>query len=213
MKDIAIFGAGGFGREVACLIKIINEHNPTWNLIGFFDDGVAKGTRNEYGPILGGMNELNEWNKPLSIVIAVGSPNTIHSIVKKIDNNRVEFPNIIAPSVTFLDKQSVTIGNGNIICSNCLLSCNVNIGDFNVLNGFIPIGHDTTIGNYNVFMPSVNISGGVLIGDCNFFGVQSVVLQYLKIGNNVRVGANSVMMRNGKDGILYMGNPAMKTQF
>lgn len=213
MKDIAIFGAGGFGREVACLINRINEHEPTWNLIGFFDDGVAKGTQNEYGTVLGGMDELNGWNEPLSIVIAVGSPNAIHSIVNKINNTHIEFPNIIAPSVTFLDKQAVTMGQGNIVCSNCLLSCNVNIGDFNVFNGFIPIGHDTTIGNYNVFMPSVNISGGVLIGDCNFFGVQSVVLQYLKIGNNVRVGANSVMMRNGKDGILYMGNPAMKTQF
>jgi len=32
MKDIAIYGAGGFGREVACLINKINEVNPTWNL-------------------------------------------------------------------------------------------------------------------------------------------------------------------------------------
>jgi hypothetical protein len=27
MKDIAIYGAGGFGREVACLIRIINKKN------------------------------------------------------------------------------------------------------------------------------------------------------------------------------------------
>ena len=38
MNNIAIYGAGGFGREVACLIKRINEKSPTWNLIGFFDD-------------------------------------------------------------------------------------------------------------------------------------------------------------------------------
>ena len=38
MKDIAIYGAGGFGREVACLIKRINEKAPTWNFIGFFDN-------------------------------------------------------------------------------------------------------------------------------------------------------------------------------
>ena len=39
MKNIAIYGAGGFGREVACLLNIINEKEPTWNLVGFFDDG------------------------------------------------------------------------------------------------------------------------------------------------------------------------------
>ena len=213
MKDIAIFGAGGLGRELACLINRINEHQATWNLIGFFDDGVNKGASNEYGTILGGMEELNNWATSLSVVIAVGSPNAIYSIINKINNPNIEFPNIVAPNVTFLDKQAVSIGKGNVICSNCLLSCNVSIGDFNIFNGYVPIGHDTAIGNYNVFMPSVNISGGVTIGDCNFFGVQSVVLQYIKIGNNVRVGANSVMMRHGKDGFLYMGNPAMKTQF
>jgi serine acetyltransferase len=69
------------------------------------------------------------------------------------------------------------------------------------------------MGNYNVVMPSVNISGAVKIGDCNFFGVQSVVLQCLKIGNDTRIGANSVIIRNTKDGNLYMGNPATKIKF
>ena len=41
MNDIAIYGAGGFGCEVACLIKRINEKEPTWNFIGFFYDNEA----------------------------------------------------------------------------------------------------------------------------------------------------------------------------
>ena len=46
MKDIAIYGAGGFGKEVACIINKINEKDHTWNIIGFFDDGVDKETTN-----------------------------------------------------------------------------------------------------------------------------------------------------------------------
>ena len=42
MKKIAIYGAGGFGREVACLLNKINEVEPTWDLVGFFDDGVTR---------------------------------------------------------------------------------------------------------------------------------------------------------------------------
>ena len=42
-KDIAIFGAGGFGREVLALIKEINRIEPQWNILGFFDDGLEKG--------------------------------------------------------------------------------------------------------------------------------------------------------------------------
>ena len=65
-------------------------------------------------------------------------------------------------------------------------------------------------GNYNVIMPNVNISGGVQIGDENMLGVKATVLQYLKIGNQVRLGANSLLMKNAKDGMLYIGNPAKK---
>ena len=58
MKDIAVFGAGGFGREVVCIINRINEDVPTWNFIGFFDDGVEKDTRiSHHGIVLGGLEE------------------------------------------------------------------------------------------------------------------------------------------------------------
>ena len=49
MRDIAIYGAGGLGREIACVLKKINMVTPTWNLLGFFDDGLEVGTKNEYG--------------------------------------------------------------------------------------------------------------------------------------------------------------------
>lgn len=213
MKDIAIYGAGGFGREVACLIKLINASlvGPKWYFVGFFDDNEElSGSTNEYGKVLGGMKTLNEWNTPLDIAIAVGNPQAVRNIAEGIINPLVNFPNIIAPSVILLDKDNVRIGKGNLLCSGCLVSCNVEIGDFNIFNGNIPIGHDTKIGNYNVIMPSCNISGGITMGDCNFMGVKSAILQYLKVGNNTRIGAGSVVMRHTKDGYLYIGTPAQK---
>lgn len=79
VKDIEIYGAGGFGREVACLINRINELEPTWNLVGFFDDDASlKGKQiSHYGPYLGGMDELNKWENPLAVVVAVGSPKAV----------------------------------------------------------------------------------------------------------------------------------------
>lgn len=213
MNDIVIYGAGGLGREVACLLNLINETAPKWNLVGFLDDDEKIwGSENKYGIILGGADWINRNSKPMAVVIAVGSPAAVRAITSKINNPYVDFPNIIAPSVTFLDKESVSLGKGNVICSSCLISCNVSMGDFNLLNGSIPIGHEAMIGSYNVIMPSTNISGGVVIGNGNFLGVKSTVLQYVKIGDDVRVGAGSVVMRNTKDGNLYMGNPATKVK-
>ena len=209
MKDIAIFGAGGFGREVACLIKRINEKEPTWNFIGFFDDNEAlKGTRNEYGEVLGGMKELNAWEKELCIVMSIGSPKVLKKIVDNITNEKVDFPNVIAPDVIFMDKDCISMGKGNIICTGCLLSCNTHIGNFNCLNDFVSIGHDTTIGDYNAFMTATRISGIVTIGQFNYFGVNCCVLQGLKIGNEVTIGAGSALMRRAKDGYTFLGVPA-----
>ena len=80
--------------------------------------------------------------------------------------------------------------------------------DFNLFNIGVGIGHDASLGSYNVLMPDVNISGGVESGNCNLFGVKSTVLQYLKVGNNTKIGAHSLLMRKAKDDGLYFGVPA-----
>ena len=208
MKKIAIYGAGGFGREVACLINKINEQSPEWELVGFFDDGIKKGTKNEYGLVIGGIDEVNRYSEKLAVVIAIASPKIVEKIVGNIISSKIYFPNIISPDVTFLDKGNMSIGKGNIISFNCVISCNVRIGDFNIFNWAITVGHDVLIENFNAFMPDVKISGEVTIGSKNFFGVNSTVLQQINIGNETIIGASSLVLRKTKDGMTYVGNPA-----
>ncbi|MBQ3946474.1 MAG: serine acetyltransferase [Alphaproteobacteria bacterium] len=215
MKDIAIFGAGGFGREVACLIKRINDKNPTWNLVGFFDDNPdLKGKMiSHYGPCLGGLDDLNAYDKLLCVTIPIGNPNIVKTIVENITNPNISFPNIIAPSFKILDPLTFKIGRGNIIQDSCSVTCDVSIGDFNVLNGSDILGHDDVIGDFNVLMPGVHLSGEVTVGQCNLFGVDSVVLQQVNIGSNVTLGAGSVLMTKPKDDHTYIGVPARKFDF
>ena len=211
MKPIAIYGAGGFGKEVACIINKINEKKPTWELLGFFDDGIDQGTFiSHFGKVLGNINNLNAWNAPIAIVFAIGQPKTTKLIVDKIQNPLIEYPNLIHPDVFFADPLSFKIGKGNVIVRACSFSCDVEIGDFNQFNSISALAHDVQVGSFNIFMPLSRISGGVQIGNLNLFGVGSVVLQYVKIGNDTRIGAGSYIVRNTKDGYLYFGNPARK---
>lgn len=208
MKDIVIFGAGGFGREVACLLNRINKQTSTWNLIGFIDDVKNVSDENKYGKVLGGIDFFNSYSQELHVVIAIGTPHRVASIVSKVHNQNIVFPNIYAPNLRFADSENVQIGMGNIFSWDCHVSCNVTIGDFNAFNGYITIGHDVTIGNFNSFMPGVRISGETNIGNENYFGVGSVILQRVKIGSDTVVGAGSVIIRKTKDGNTYLGNPA-----
>ena len=213
MKDIAIYGIGGYGGEIACLLNQINEIKPQWNLIGFFDDGVPLGTSIRYGAVLGNIDYLNSYEHTLSVIIAIATPLHLKIISEKITNPLIEFPNIIAPNVNIFDKEAFTIGRGNLISFGCRLSYNVNIGNFNLLNGAVSVGHNVNMGDFNVLQPSVRILGDCSVGNNNFFGVQSIVLQGVKIGCDTRIGVSSVVIRNTKDNSLYFGNPAKKMKF
>lgn len=213
MRDIVIYGAGGYGKEVACLILAINKIQNSWNLVGFIDDGLPIGESNKYGKVLGGIDFLNNLGKQLDVVMAIGNPAIQSNVAQRIINPNIEFPNIIAPDVLFMDLSMVTLGKGNIIGFRCIFSCYVKLGNFNLLNSDVFIGHDAIIGSFNIFNPSVRISGQVSIGDTNFFGVCSIVLQNKKVGNNTSISTNSVVMRNTQDNCSYMGNPAVKMRF
>ncbi len=215
IKKIAVYGAGGLGREVAGGIQRINSANKeNWEFIGFYDDNLEVGSQvSHYGSVLGGMNELNAVDEPLALAIAVGSPQIRKQIRERITNPNIYFPNLVAPSFKVLDPQTFKMGQGNIIQDSCSATCNVTVGDFNVFNGANVLGHDVVIGNFNVLMPSVHLSGAVEVGNCNLLGVDSVVLQMVKIGNNVTLGAGSVLMVKPKDGNTYIGVPAKRFDF
>lgn len=215
VKKIAIYGAGGLGREVAGGIQRINNAGKeNWELVGFYDDGIEKGTViSHYGTVLGGMDELNAIDEPVALAIAVGNPTSRKMIHDRISNSNIYFPNLIAPSFRILDPETFKIGEGNIIQDNCSVTCDVEIGDYNVFNGSNALGHDVKVGNFNVLMPGVRLSGVSSVGDCNMFGVDSVVLQKVKVGDHLTLGAGSVLMTKPKDGCTYIGVPAKKFDY
>lgn len=216
MKNIVIYGAGGFGKEVASLLKRINKVTPTWNLLGFVDDDIENkpiGSSNEYGVILGNSEYLNNISEPMSVILALGKPKHLKKAYEKITNPLIEFPNIVAPEATILDCDNFSMGKGNILCSFASMSCNVRLGDFNVFNNRCSVGHDATIGNFNTFMTASRISGSTKIGSLNFFGVSAIVLPELVIGTGVTIAAGAVLMKKTKDNTTYVGNPAKKFEF
>ncbi len=211
---IAIYGAGGFGKEVACLINRINRNGGEWQLIGFFDDTKHVGSAvSRYGNVLGGMDTLMKVDEPLAIAIAINDNKVVRRIRENITNDNVSFPNLIDPSLFMVDEQTFTIGEGNIIQNDCMISCDVVMGNFNLINDHVVVGHDNRIGDFNGLMPAAHLSGGITIGDNNLLGVASVVLQGMTIGNGVTLGANSVLMTQPRDNSTYLGVPAKRFDF
>ncbi len=214
MKDIAIYGAGGLGREVASVLDQLFPKDEPRNFIGFFDDNKHIGEQiSNYGKCLGGITELNSWPTNLEVALCFGDGHTSHTIVNKIRNPNISFPNLISRTFCVTDKETFKIGIGNIIHGGCVVTTNVEIGNFNLMNGDVVFGHDVHVGSFNTFMPASRISGEVTIGNGCLFGAMSFVKQQLRIGDNVRLGPLSPLLTNPKDNCLYIGNPAKKFNF
>lgn len=215
MKDIAIFGSGGLGRETAAsLNELVYDNLEGWNLIGFFDDTKPKGTKiSHYGEVLGGIKELNEWPAELDLAICVGYPKGRYKIANEITNPLILFPNLIHSSFYIGDKETFQIGKGNIIQWDCRVTTDTIIGNFNLLNGEVKFGHDQSIGDYNVFMNGTRVSGGGSIGDRNLFGTQSYVMEKLHVGSDITIGPLSALITKPKNGETYIGNPAKRFKY
>lgn len=213
INSIAIFGVGGFGREVLALIKDINSKTPIWNILGFFDDGHDKGEMINGYPILGNTEELNKWDTPISLAVSVGNPVVKKKIIENIDNPMVEFPTLIHPTVWIGDRDYVEVGKGCIICAGNLITTNIRLGDFVILNLGCTVGHDTIVNDYAAFMPSVNISGEVTVGEGVYVGTGAKIINQLEIGEYTIVGAGAVVSKSLPPHCTAVGVPAKPIKY
>lgn len=203
-KDIVIYGAGGLGREILCLIiKKLDE----WNPIGFVDDGVPEGKIINGIPVLPKLFLYQKHQKKLAVAIGIADPTmkmNIFAELKKITD--IYFPTLIAP--TAIVDESAELEEGCIISNFCLISIDVKLGQCVFLNTGSFIGHDASLGSFVTLMPTTSISGGVVINEKVLVGAQSFVLQGKSIGKNSVISAGSKVFSNVPDNVTVFGNPA-----
>lgn len=207
MKNIAIYGAGGLGRETALLIRQINANSKEWNLVGFYDDGMNKGEIVDRWLILGGITALNKIQEPLCVVISVADSKTRAAIVKKITNHKVDFPAIIHPSCQTGDELN-HFGRGCVLTAGTILTTGIELGEFVFINLLTTLGHDAVCGDFTTIMPGCSISGNVKIGEGTMIGTGARILQNLSIGKNCKVGAGAVVTQNFPENKTIIGVPA-----
>lgn len=213
MENIAIYGAGGFGREVLTLIEQINEQENKYNFIGFFDDGIKRGEIINGFPVLGGINVLNHWDERLALVLAIGSPMMKKSVFSRIRNSNLSYPSLIHPSTQICAAHYVELEDGCIVCAGCIITVNVVLHKFVILNLSCTVGHDTEIGEFSSFMPAVNISGEVVIGKDVYVGTGAKIINQLSIGDGTIVGAGAVVAKTLPPNCTAVGIPAKPIKF
>lgn len=213
MKNLIIFGASGFGREVAWLVERINNTEPTWNLLGFLDDNndIRNFDINGYR-VLGDTGDIRNYSDSY-FVCAVGASKTRERIINKMKMVQpdIRFATLVDPSVIL--SKSVDIGEGTIICAHSVLTVNIAIGVHVIINLDCTIGHDAVLSDYVTLYPSVNVSGTANIGRAVELGTGTQVIQGKSIGSNSIIGAGAVVVKDIPASCTAVGNPAKPISF
>lgn len=208
MKDIIIFGAGGFGREVAWLIERINKVEPTWNILGFMDDNdeIQGQVINGY-KVIGKSESINDYPDSY-YVCTIGASKVREKIITKLKsiNPDIRFATLIDPTVEM--SELVEIGEGSIICAQTIITVNITIGEHVIINLDCTIGHDSVLSDYVTLYPSVNVSGMTKIGYASELGTGMQIIQGKCVGERSIVGAGAVVVDDIPSDCTAVGCPA-----
>lgn len=213
MKDLIIFGASGFGREVAWVVERLNKVNLTWNLLGFMDDADdIQGTEINGYKVLGKTSDVGNYPDAY-YVVAVGASRTRERIVSnmKTVNPSIKFGTVIDPSVEM--SELVTIGEGTIICAHTIITVNIEIGSHVIINLDCTIGHDAVLQDFVTLYPSVNVSGITNIGYAAELGTGMQIIQGKTVGDYSIVGAGAVVVKDIPEKCTAVGSPAKPIKF
>jgi len=204
-KRLFIIGAGGFGRELEFYLGEVKEENQDWELIGYLDDNLN--ALDDYPSdykVQGRISNFQFMDSDM-VILAIANPVIKEQIYNQL-KNRVKF-------FTYIDRTAfvgkfVNIGEGSIICPNCILTTNISIGCCTILNIGTQIGHDVTMADYCSLMPNVDIGGCCDIKDRVFIGTNSTVIPSTKIVKDTLIGAGAIVVKDINEVGTYVGNPA-----
>jgi hypothetical protein len=165
-KRIVIVGAGGLGKEIACLINDLAD----FEVVGFYDDGLTQGelVLGKY-EVLGNMLSLQTVQSEVSVVIAFGNPKMKKKCWEALqENSNIHFPNIIHPTALFMNAERIQLGKGVIIFPLAVLTTDLSIGNNVVVHAGASIHHDVAVGNHSVIMPGARIVMSEQLAEASF---------------------------------------------
>jgi sugar O-acyltransferase (sialic acid O-acetyltransferase NeuD family) len=191
------------------LIDDINAAQPTFEFLGFLDDGDLDDLSRSRirGVVLGSATGLATLDA--DYVVAIGAPEPRRRIDELARAHGRRAASLIHPTATV--GRDVRWDEGVIVAAGSRLTTNIVVGRHSHINVNCTIGHDTFIGEYATLFSGVHLGGGVVIEDDATLGSGCVVLPYVRVGRGALVGAGAVAVHDVPPGVAVVGPAARPT--
>ena len=202
---ILVYGAGGHAKTVIATI----EAEGAYRIFGVLDDDESRRETVFYGyPVLGGREDLSRLReKGISrVAVAIGNNEHRAEIVGFLAENQFELVRAVHPSVTLL--RGAQVGAGTVVLPQAFVGSDACVGECAIVSVAAVVAHDARVGDFAQLCPNVSLAGGAVVGDYSFLGMGACVLQNVRVGREVVVGANAVVTDDLPNGVTAVGVPA-----
>lgn len=203
---IAIYGPGGFGRE---LIPVARNHAD----VCFLSDSEGEIGVDVLGLPTYSLREFAdaERGNDVSVIIAVADAAVRRDLAQKVATAGLRAGRAIAANAVI--GPGVELGDGAILCHHTTITASARIGIHFHANIYSYVAHDCVIGDFVTLAPRVCINGNTIVEDGAYIGTGAILKQGtpdkpLRIGKGAVIGMGAVVTRDVAPGAVVVGNPA-----
>lgn len=205
-RPIAIYGAGGFAREVAWLAES-EGHVPVCFVT---DDAGEHGQVLNGVPVLG-LDDARARHADAALVVAVGDADLRRRLAERAAAAGFAFATLVDGSVR--RSRWVQMGEGTVVCAGTILTTNITLGRHVQINLDCTVGHDVVMDDFATLAPGVHVSGWVRMEQGAYVGTGANIINGtaeapLVIGAGAVVGAGACVTRSVPPGTTVVGVPA-----
>lgn len=205
----AIYGIGGFGRELAPLAQHCASEDA--DAVVFVDDADDRPALCNGIAVIGFDDLISAAHRDRAVVVAVGDGRVRERIEQRCEAAELTIGSLTAPTARILAQNE--IADGAVLCDHVTITANARIGRSFQGNIYSYVAHDCVIGDYVTFAPQVCCNGNIHIEDYAYIGTGAVFTQGkpgkpLVIGEGAIVGMGSVVTKPVEPYTLVAGNPA-----
>ncbi len=208
VSQVAIFGAGGLGREVAEVLRDAAAAGQPLAPLGFVVDAAYDAPATMHGlPVWRDVEAVLRGDPAVSIIIALGDPARRAEAARRVEvlvGQR--FATLIHPRAWV--GGTVTVGVGSVVFGFSSITADVTLGRHVLVNPGVTIAHDCQVGDFVSIGPSAALAGGVVVEDGAELGVGARVMPRCRIGHLAFVGAGAVVIGDVEAGRTVVGVPA-----